>query len=111
PKRAVESRGAATARDPSAAQLAGHDDREAKPDELDEKDRRLFEALRAHRAELAKKSGVPPYVIAHDRTLRDIARIRPISIDDLDLARGMGPAKIAKYGEGLLAVVRGLAGR
>jgi superfamily II DNA helicase RecQ len=49
-------------------------------------------------------------VIAHDRTLRDIARIRPISADDLELARGMGPAKIKKYGEGLLLVVRGFAG-
>lgn len=80
-------------------------------DELEEHDRPLFEALRARRAELARALKVPPYVVAHDRTLRDIARIRPTDADDLALARGMGRAKITKYGEELLRVVREIAGR
>ena len=86
------------------------DEGEASADELEDRDRPLYEALRAHRAELARKGAIPPYVIAHDRTLRDIARIRPLSAEDLELARGMGPVKIAKYGDGLLGVVREFAG-
>ncbi|XYI01710.1 DEAD/DEAH box helicase [Sorangium sp. So ce1128] len=78
--------------------------------ELEEQDVPLFEALRAHRAALAKEKSLPAYVIAHDRTLREIARIRPASLDDLALARGMGQAKISSYGEGILRVVREFAG-
>ncbi|WP_437552745.1 ATP-dependent DNA helicase RecQ [Sorangium sp. So ce367] len=78
--------------------------------ELEERDVPLFEALRAHRAALAKEKSLPAYVIAHDRTLREIARIRPASLDDLALARGMGQAKISSYGEGILRVVREFSG-
>ncbi|XXY48320.1 ATP-dependent DNA helicase RecQ [Sorangium sp. So ce269] len=78
--------------------------------ELEEQDAPLFEALRAHRAALAKEKSLPAYVIAHDRTLREIARIRPASLDDLALARGMGQAKISSYGEGILRVVREFSG-
>ncbi|WP_437759166.1 RecQ family ATP-dependent DNA helicase [Sorangium sp. So ce1389] len=78
--------------------------------ELEEQDVPLFEALRAHRAALAKEKSLPAYVIAHDRTLREIARIRPASLDDLALARGMGQAKISSYGEGILRVVREFSG-
>ncbi|WP_437737036.1 RecQ family ATP-dependent DNA helicase [Sorangium sp. So ce1335] len=84
---------------------------EAAPDaDLDEQDVPLFEALRAHRAALAKEKALPAYIIAHDRTLREIARIRPVSLDDLALARGMGQAKISSYGEGILRVVREFSG-
>ncbi|WP_437727872.1 RecQ family ATP-dependent DNA helicase [Sorangium sp. So ce861] len=78
--------------------------------ELEERDVPLFEALRAHRAALAKEKSLPAYIIAHDRTLREIARIRPASLDDLALARGMGQAKISSYGEGILRVVREFSG-
>ncbi|WP_437514451.1 RecQ family ATP-dependent DNA helicase [Sorangium sp. So ce1099] len=78
--------------------------------EIEEQDVPLFEALRAHRAALAKEKSLPAYVIAHDRTLREIARIRPASLDDLALARGMGQAKISSYGEGILRVVREFSG-
>ncbi|WP_437947276.1 ATP-dependent DNA helicase RecQ [Sorangium sp. So ce296] len=78
--------------------------------ELEARDVPLFEALRAHRAALAKEKSLPAYVIAHDRTLREIARIRPVSLDDLALARGMGQAKISSYGEGILRVVREFSG-
>ncbi|WP_199694449.1 HRDC domain-containing protein, partial [Sorangium cellulosum] len=78
--------------------------------EIEEQDVPLFEALRAHRAALAKEKALPAYIIAHDRTLREIARIRPTSLDDLALARGMGQAKISSYGEGILRVVREFSG-
>jgi ATP-dependent DNA helicase RecQ len=66
----------------------------------------LFEALRGFRLEQARAQGVPPYVILHDRSLRDIARRRPASLDALRLCFGVGPAKAERWGEALLAVVR-----
>ena len=48
---------------------------------------------------------MPPYVVASDRTLRDIANLRPRNADELALAHGIGPAKLERYGPGLLAVV------
>jgi ATP-dependent DNA helicase RecQ len=65
----------------------------------------LFEALRRHRLEVARNERVPPYVVASDRTLRDIARLRPRNRDELLLTHGIGPAKADRYGDGLLAVV------
>jgi ATP-dependent DNA helicase RecQ len=67
--------------------------------------RRLFEALRGHRLALAREEGLPPYVIASDRTLRELAEIRPRTLDALRRAHGIGPHKVARYGAGLLAVV------
>jgi ATP-dependent DNA helicase RecQ len=83
---------------------------EARPSEASEletpEERALFDALRAHRLELAREQGVPPYVIAHDRTLRDLARQRPGTPEALLLVDGVGPAKAKRYGEAWLAVVR-----
>ncbi|TFG95969.1 MAG: ATP-dependent DNA helicase RecQ, partial [Myxococcales bacterium] len=69
-------------------------------------DRVLWEALRAQRLALARAAGVPPYVVAHDRTLAEIVRWKPRTPADLEPLYGMGPARIARYGEGLLAVVQ-----
>jgi ATP-dependent DNA helicase RecQ len=74
-------------------------------EELDEAGARLFEALRRHRLELARKEQIPPYVVASDRALRDIAALRPRTPADLERAHGIGPAKAAKYGAGFLEIV------
>ena len=74
--------------------------------DLDERARDLFEALRAYRLETARQQKVPPYVVASDRSLRDIAVLRPGTLGELELAHGIGPAKVEKYGEALLSVVR-----
>jgi ATP-dependent DNA helicase RecQ len=79
---------------------------EAPDDALDAAGRALFDALRRHRLEVAHAAGVPPYVIATDRALRDIASLRPASREELEQAHGIGPAKAARYGAGLLEVVR-----
>jgi ATP-dependent DNA helicase RecQ len=76
---------------------------------LDPADSELFERLRHHRLEVARAQSVPPYVVASDRTLRDVARRRPTDLAELQLAHGIGPAKAEKYGPGLLAVVAGPA--
>ena len=74
-------------------------------EELDEAGRTLFEALRRHRLELARKENVPPYVVASDRALRDIAALKPRTAAELEMAHGIGPSKAAKYGAGFLEVV------
>jgi ATP-dependent DNA helicase RecQ len=74
-------------------------------DELDAAGQVLFEALRRHRLGLAREVGVAPFIIASDRTLRDIARLRPRSLGELALAHGIGPHKVERYGPGLLRVV------
>jgi ATP-dependent DNA helicase RecQ len=76
-------------------------------DDLDETARAVFEALRAHRLEVAQREGVPAYVVASDRCLRDVARLRPANRAELMLAHGIGPAKAERYGDGFLAVVNG----
>jgi ATP-dependent DNA helicase RecQ len=65
----------------------------------------LFEALRVHRLEVARAHAVPPYVVASDRTLRDVAMLRPRDMEELLQAHGIGPAKAARFGEGILGVV------
>jgi ATP-dependent DNA helicase RecQ len=75
-------------------------------DALAPADAALFERLRARRLELARSGGVPPYVVASDRTLRELAQVRPSSVGEMESVYGIGPAKAAKYGEELLEVVR-----
>ena len=69
-------------------------------------DRDLFERLRAVRLEIARARGVPPYVIFHDTTLREMARIRPKTIGELHGIRGIGARKAEDLGETFLAVIR-----
>ena len=75
-------------------------------DSLDEAARALFESLRRWRLEKARAESVPPYVVASDRTLRDVARLRPRDLAELEQAHGIGPAKATRYGAELLAAVR-----
>src|SRR5262245_10684027 len=75
-------------------------------DGLSAGDRALFDALRAERPAAARPAGVPPYVVAHARTLAEIARERPRSAAELTRIYGMGAARIERHGEAFLAVVR-----
>jgi ATP-dependent DNA helicase RecQ len=72
-------------------------------------DRALFERLRAVRLETARQRGVPPYVIFHDATLREMARLRPTSIDALLAVKGVGARKADDLGEIFLSAIRGHA--
>lgn len=74
-------------------------------DELSASDRALFEGLRALRLELAQAKTVPPYVVASDRTLRQLARDRPSNAGQLLLVHGIGPAKARQYGRHFLRVI------
>ncbi|MGB1698317.1 MAG: RecQ family ATP-dependent DNA helicase [Nannocystaceae bacterium] len=72
---------------------------------LDAEASALFEALRVHRLEVSREHSVPPYVVASDRTLREVAVLRPGDMDALLEVHGIGPSKAARFGEGLLEVV------
>ena len=65
----------------------------------------LFEALRARRRELAQEADVPPYVIFHDSTLREIAQARPRNLDEMAGISGVGLRKLEAYGEAFVEVV------
>lgn len=66
----------------------------------------LFEALRAKRREIAAETGLPPYVIFHDSTLRDMALARPASLSALGQVPGVGAKKLEAYGDDFLRVIR-----
>ena len=66
----------------------------------------LFEALRAKRREIAAETGLPPYVVFHDSTLRDMAMARPASLSALAQIPGVGAKKLEAYGDDFLRVIR-----
>jgi len=68
-------------------------------------DRDLFERLRALRLRVARDRGVPPYVIFHDTTLRELARLKPATMDALRHVYGVGERKAEDYGPMLLAEI------
>lgn len=63
-------------------------------------------ALRGCRKRLADAAGVPPYVVFHDSTLKEIMRKKPQNLRQLGLVSGVGDNKLKKYGEEFLAVVK-----
>ena len=66
----------------------------------------LFEALRSKRRELAEAASVPPYVVFHDATLREMAEAKPDSLAALSRITGVGSRKLDAYGDAFLAVLR-----
>jgi ATP-dependent DNA helicase RecQ len=73
---------------------------------LDPEGEALFERLRAWRSEVARKEGIPPYIVFNDRTLRALAAARPADEDALLRVSGIGPAKAEAYGTALLELLR-----
>ena len=65
----------------------------------------LFERLRAWRVDAARRHGVPAYVIFHDSTLKEIARLRPASLDTLRGISGVGARKLEAYGAEIVGLV------
>jgi DNA helicase-2/ATP-dependent DNA helicase PcrA len=66
---------------------------------------RVWEELLSWRLERAREDGVPPFVVFHDTVLRRIADARPASLAELSQISGVGPAKLERYGDDLLALV------
>jgi ATP-dependent DNA helicase RecQ len=98
--RGKTKRALAAARDARAAPAAA-----LEGDAPDETDHILFAELKAWRRREAADRSVPPYVVFHDRTLAMIASLKPRSLDALAQVPGIGPAKLAAYGQALLALI------
>jgi ATP-dependent DNA helicase RecQ len=82
----------------------------ARPSTAGPSDDALFAALRAWRLERARGDKVAPYIVAHDALLAEIARFRPRSLASLRQVKGMGAAKVERFGDEILAVVTASAG-
>lgn len=73
--------------------------------DLPARDHSLFEALRSWRIEKARTLGVPPYVIFHDKTLAEIARIRPGDPDAMREISGIGEKKAQRYADEVTQII------
>jgi len=69
-------------------------------------DENLFEALRKLRAAIARKRGVPAYIVFGDAALRDMARRRPSTTERFLEVKGVGEIKCQQYGKVMLAAIR-----
>ena len=68
-------------------------------------DEALLGRLKTWRTEEARRRSVPPYVVFQDRTLAELAAARPTTLDAMGAVKGVGPAKLASYGEALLRLL------
>jgi ATP-dependent DNA helicase RecQ len=66
----------------------------------------VFEALRGLRRTIAEERGVPPYLIFSDASLRDMARLRPATLEQFREVKGVGDWKLETFGERFLTVIR-----
>jgi len=106
PRLVLPREGAAAARPLSGRGRSGpRRGREETPDKLPVQAVPVFEALRALRLALAREDSVPAFVVASDRTLRDIAFLRPRNRSELLRAHGIGEAKADRYGRQILEAV------
>jgi ATP-dependent DNA helicase RecQ len=69
-------------------------------------DEGLFESLRKLRREIAAERGVPPFVILHDATLRELASVKPVTMEAIRHIRGMGERKLADFGVRLVECIK-----
>jgi ATP-dependent DNA helicase RecQ len=95
---ATKPRGRARSR---ATPVSENDDVTLTQGEID-----LLNALRDKRREIARKDAVPPYIVFSDRTLAEMALLRPASLAAMKNVRGVGEMKLAIYGEQFLSVIR-----
>ena len=72
----------------------------------DHDDRKLWETLRSLRFQIARKSGVPPYVVFSDKTLKEMVALRPTSAEELLQVSGVGEVKLKRYGDIFLGVIK-----
>ncbi len=78
----------------------------AETESWQEVDRDLFERLRSVRLQIARDRGVPPYVIFHDTTLRELARLKPTSLSALRGVYGIGARKAEQLGDAFVEAIR-----
>src|SRR6185503_9570516 len=69
-------------------------------------DDELFQALRTLRKRRADEAGMPPYIIFNDASLRDMAQRQPTTLEEFATILGVGQAKLTRYGEQFVEVIR-----
>ena len=89
-----------------ADEASGENERRAEYQAAIPEDAELFEALRAWRYRCATEQQIAPFIIAHDKTLREISGLKPQTEQELLKVNGFGPKKFEAYGQGVLEVVR-----
>ena len=70
----------------------------------------LFEYLRQHRKRLAAEAGIPPYIVFPDTVLIDLANVRPTTLGEFGNIKGVGEAKLKKYGPTFLEAIANYKG-
>lgn len=75
------------------------------PEELSEEETIIYDKLKNWRAEKARESQLPPYIIFHNAHLVAIAKHKPSNFEDLENIKGLGKAKIEKYGAEIIEVL------
>ncbi|WP_078083950.1 DNA helicase RecQ [Microbulbifer mangrovi] len=90
---------------PKTAKGSG-ESRSRAPVEIADADIPLWDALRALRKSLAEERGVPPYVVFHDATLREMLSARPRNEAEMLAISGIGDSKLARFGEPFLTLLR-----
>lgn len=86
----------------------GHKSRSKKQSSVQEMTREgqiLFEQLRKKRLDMARAQNVPPYVIFHDKTLKEMAETRPSGLEEMGRISGVGEQKLKRYGQEFLNVL------
>ena len=73
----------------------------------DDENETLFQKLRELRLSIARENSLPPYMVCNDRTLRDMARLRPITDAQFLAINGVGDSKLAKYGKRFMEAIAG----
>ncbi|MFX0543578.1 DNA helicase RecQ [Roseovarius sp. S4756] len=76
---------------------------------VSDEDAPLLSALKAKRRAFAEAQGVPAYIVFNDRTLIEMAEVRPASLDDMARIGGVGAKKLEQYGDAFLEVINGEA--
>ena len=88
------------AKRPSSSRSSGYEETE-----LSRSEQQIFERLRSWRMGTAREHGVPAYVVFQDATLREIAKVKPSSIDALRGVSGVGEKKLVSYGDEIVAII------
>jgi ATP-dependent DNA helicase RecQ len=75
--------------------------------ELDDREKQAYDALRNWRAARARQEGIPPYMIANNKQLAKMIKLRSTNKATLARVEGIGESKIAKYGDEILHTIAG----
>jgi ATP-dependent DNA helicase RecQ len=90
---------------PAKVRKAAKDAKEARP-VVGSTNENLFEALRVLRKRLADEAGMPPYIVFNDASLREMAQRQPKSLPEFATIVGVGQAKLARYGDTFVELIR-----